>query len=91
MSDKVFDNDLLAICKNKFTLRFDKPAYIMQISQAFLFNTRNYSPEVINIQQCKVVLNIILLQVNNFDIRQKKRHGIFVLLYGTTTKQDLGR
>ena len=91
MSDKVFDNDLLVICKNKFTLRFDKPAYIMQISQAFLFNTRNYSPEVINIQRCKVVLNIILLQVNNFDIRQKKRHGIFVLLYGTTTKQDLGR
>ena len=79
MSHKVFDNDLLAICKNKFTLSFDKPAYIIQISQAFLFNTRNYSPEVINIQRCKVELNIILLQVNNFDIRQKK--GMEYLFY----------
>ena len=29
--------------------------------------------------------NIILPRVNNFDIKQKK-HGIFVLLYGTNTK-----
>ena len=34
--------------------------------------------------------NIILPRVNNFDIKQKK-HGIFVLLYGTNTKQHLGR
>ena len=52
-----------------------------QIFHAFLFNIRNYSPEE---------LHIILLRVNNFDIKQK-RHGIFVLLYTTNTKQDLGR
>ena len=51
-----------------------------QIFHAFLFNIRNYSPEE---------LHIILLRVNNFDIKQK-RHGIFVLLYTTNTKQDLG-
>ena len=39
-----------------------------QIFHAFLFNIRNYSPEVIN---------IILPRVNNFDITQK-RHEIFV-------------
>ena len=62
---------------------------IKQIFHAFLF-IRNYSPEVINIQRSEAVLNIILPRVNNFDIKQK-RHGIFVLLYATNTKQDLGR
>ena len=57
---------------------------IKQIFHMFLFNTRNYSPE----------LNIP--RVNNFGIKQKKvwnifLHGIFVLLYATNTKQDLGR
>ena len=58
---------------------------------AFLFNIRNYSPEVINIQRREAELNIILPRVNNFDIKQKKTHGIFVLLYTTNTKQDLRR
>ena len=35
-------------------------------------------------------LNIILQRLNTFDIKQK-RHGIFVFLYATKTKQDLGR
>ena len=48
---------------------------------AFLFDIRNYSPEVIN---------IILPRMNNFDIKQTK-HGIFVLLYDNNTKEDLGR
>ena len=48
----------------------------------FLFNIRNYSPEIINIQQNNTELNIILLRMNNFDIKQKK-HGIYVLLYAT--------
>ena len=55
----------------------------------FLFNIRNYSPEVINIQLREAELNNIFPRVNNFDI--KKRHGIFVLLSATNTKQDLGR
>ena len=61
-----------------------------QIFHALLFNVRNYSLEVINIQARDAELNIILPRMNNFDIKQK-RHGIFVLLYATNTKQDLGR
>ena len=60
-----------------------------QIFHAILFNIRNYSPELINIQRRKVELNITLSKVNNFDIKHK-RHGIFVFLYATSTKQDLG-
>ena len=61
-----------------------------QIFHAFLFNIINYSPEVINIQRLETQLNIILPRVNDFDIKQKKQ-GIFVLIYATNTKQDLGR
>ena len=57
---------------------------------AFLFNIRNYSPEVINIQRREAELNIILPRMNN-SILNKKLHGIFVFLYATNTKQDLGR
>ena len=53
-------------------------------------NIRNYSSEVINIHRRKVELNIKLPRVNNFNIKQK-RHGIFVLLYATSTKQNLAR
>ena len=55
---------------------------------ASLFNIRNYSPEVINIQRRKAELNVVSLRVNNFDIKQK-RHEIFVLLYATNIKQGL--
>ena len=48
-----------------------------QMFPAFLFNIRNYSREVINIQRREAELNIKLLRVNNFDIKQK-RHRIFV-------------
>ena len=64
--------------------------YNKQIFHAVLFNIRNYSPEVINIQQRKLELNITLPRVNNFNIKQK-RQGIFVLLYAINTKKDLGR
>ena len=64
-------------------------ANIRQIFHGFLFNIRNYSPKVINIQRHEAELNIVLRRVNNFDI--KLRFGIFVLLYGTNTKQDQGR
>ena len=63
---------------------------ISKYSIPFLFNIRNYSPEVINIQRREAELNIILLRLNNFNFKQK-RHGIFVLLYATNTKQDLRR
>ena len=43
-----------------------------QIFHAFWYNIRNYSPEVINVQRPEAELNIILLRVNNFDIKQKK-------------------
>ena len=58
--------------------------YNKEIFHAFLFNISNYSPEVINIQRREVELNVVLLRVNNFDIK-KKKHGIFVLLYATNT------
>ena len=61
-----------------------------QMFPVFLFNIRNYSHEVINIQRREAELNIKLLRVNNFDIKQKE-HRIFVSLYATNTKQDLGR
>ena len=48
------------------------------------------SPEVINIQRRDAELNIILLRVNNFDVKQKNTWN-FVLLYATNTKEDLGR
>ena len=54
------------------------------------FNIRNYSPEVINIQRREAKVNIILPRINNFNIKQK-RHGIFVLLHASNTKQDVGR
>ena len=65
--------------------------YNKQIFHAFLLYIRNYSPEFINIQGREVECNIILPTVNNFNIKQKKRHVIFVLLYATNIKQDLGR
>ena len=63
---------------------------IKQIFHAFLFNIRNYSPEVNNIQRREAELNTVLPRVNNFDIKQK-RHEILVISYGTNTKQDVGR
>ena len=42
-----------------------------QIFQTFLFNIRNYSFSVINIQRCEVDLNIILPRVN-ISILNKK-------------------
>ena len=48
--------------------------YNKQISHAFLFNIRNYSPQVITIQRRESELNMILLGVNSFGIR----HGIVV-------------
>ena len=68
---------------------------------AFLFNIRNYSPEVSNIQQREAELNIILPKANKL-ILNKNRCGIFVLLYTppippippppppTHTKQNIG-
>ena len=51
-----------------------------QIFHAILFNIRNYSPKVINIQQREAELNIILPRVNNFNIEQKKAWNICFIL-----------
>ena len=40
-----------------------------KLFHAFLFNIRNCSPEIINIQQREVELNITLPRVNNFGIK----------------------
>ena len=55
--------------------------YNNQIFHAFLFNIRNYSPEVINIQRREAELNIILPRVNNFDIKQKKAWNICFIIF----------
>ena len=47
----------------------------------FLFNSRNSSPEVRNIQPREVELNMILKSVNNFDIEQKMAWNICLILY----------
>ena len=52
-----------------------------QIFHAFLFNIRNYSPEVRNIQRREPELNIILARVNNFDIKQKPACNICFIIY----------
>ena len=60
-----------------------------KIFLAFLFNTRNYSLEVINIQRRKAELNIILPRVNNFDIKQKKAWNIcFVIWHQHQTRSE---
>ena len=58
-----------------------------QIFLASLFNTKNYSPKVINIQRCKAKLNIILLRENNFNIKQKKAWNIcFIICHQDQTR-----
>ena len=42
-----------------------------QILYVFLFNIRNYSPGVRNIQRREAELSITLPRMNNFDIKQK--------------------
>ena len=61
--------------------------YNKQIFHAFLFNIRNYSHEVINIQRREADLNIILPRVNNFDIKQKKTWDIcFIICHQHPTR-----
>ena len=48
---------------------------------AFLFNIRNYSLEVINIQRREAELNVILPRVNNFDIKLKKARSICFMIW----------
>ena len=48
----------------------------MQIFHTFLFIIRNYSLEVINVQGREAELHIKLPRVNDFDIKQKNRHGL---------------
>ena len=52
-----------------------------QIFHAVLFNIKNYSPEVINIQRREAELNIVLPRGDNFDIKQKKAWNICFIVY----------
>ena len=65
--------------------------HIKEIFHALLFNIKNYSSEIINIQRREACLKTILPRVN-ICILKKQKHVIFVLLYPTNTKhRDLGR
>ena len=46
-----------------------------------MFNIRNYSPEVSNIQRREAELNIILPRVNNVAIKQKSAWNICFVIY----------
>ena len=59
-----------------FVLKKFKQFVNKEIFHAFLFNIRNYSPEVRNIQRREMKLNITLPRVNNLNIKQKW-HGTF--------------
>ena len=54
--------------------------YNKQIFHAFLFNIRNCSSKVIDIQWRKAELNIVLPWVNNLDIKQKKTWNICFII-----------
>ena len=56
-------------------------SFNMQIFHTFLFNIRNYSPSVSNIQRCEVQLNSTLPKVNNFDIKLKMPWNICFIFY----------
>ena len=60
--------------------------YNKEIFHAFLFNISNYSPEVINIQRREVELNVVLLRVNNFDIKKKNMEYLFYYMPPTPIK-----
>ena len=50
--------------------------YNKQILHEFLLNIKNYSHEVINIQRREAELNIVIMRMNNFDIKHKKTWNI---------------
>ena len=53
----------------------------------FLFNIRNYSPQVINILRHEGELNIILPRVNNVDIKLKMAWNIcFIICHQHQTR-----
>ena len=66
---------------------FDKIQIILMMKttistiSVFLFNIRNYSPKVINIQRREAELNIILLRMNNLDIKQKMAWNICFIIH----------
>ena len=58
-----------------------------ELFHVFLFNIRNYSPNVINIQQREAEWNIALPRVNNFDIKQKRAWNIrFIICHQHQTR-----
>ena len=83
MFERVLNTTLFyGVIKN---LQILSSSHNKQIFHAFLFNIRNYSPELINIQLREAELNMILSRVSNFDIKQKKAWNIS-LLYAIDTK-----
>ena len=60
-----------------------------QIFHAFLFNIKNYSPDLSNINDVRRSW-ILSYRVWIISILNKNSHGIFVLLYTLSTKENLG-
>ena len=80
-------HDKLKIARVIPLFKAGEAANIKQIFHAFMFNIRNYSPEVINIQRREVYLNIILPRLINFDIKHKKKSMEFCFIRPPTTNK----
>ena len=76
--DYDFMNFIVFVLNWAVKTKSKETGYTKQILHAFLFNIKNYSPEVIDIHRYEAELNIILLpRVNNFDIKQKGMEYLF--------------
>ena len=89
---------ILAKAKAKANIRANIINILSKYSMSFCLISEIIHPRylILNINTeywilIVLILNIILSRVNNFDIKQKKCVWIFVLLYATNTKQDLGQ
>ena len=81
----MFSGFMMVICFKEYSCY--NSFIINKYSMTFLFNIRNYSPEVINIQRREAELNIILPRVNNLDIKQKRAWNIcFIICHQHQTR-----
>ena len=92
---------ILAKAKAKANIRANIINILSKYSMSFCLISEIIHPRylILNINTeywilIVLILNIMLSRVNNFDIKQKRcvvLKKIFVLLYATNTKQDLGQ
>ena len=77
---KISTVDKIFIVHDNYLTSIKRLTVSKQMFRVFLFNIENYSPDVINIQRHKAQLNIILMRVNNFNIKQKEVWNICFII-----------